>query len=65
MNFQSEPVRITAALGTFINALILMLQGFGVIHWTGDQVALVMTAWNAAVGVFLATFVRASVSPTP
>lgn len=63
MKFKLEPVSATAAVGTLVQAVIAMLQGFGAIHWTGDQISLVMAVWAAIVGVFLGTVVRASVAP--
>lgn len=63
MKFKLEPVGFTAAASTLVHAVILGLQGFGVIHWTGDQVALAMGIWAAFVGMFLTTVVRNAVAP--
>jgi hypothetical protein len=53
---QREPVTFQAC----VQATLAALVGFGLVHWSGEQVGLVM----GAVAAFLALLTRASVSPT-
>jgi hypothetical protein len=53
---QREPVTFQAC----VQATLAALVGFGVVHWSSEQVGLVM----GAVAAFLALFTRAKVSPT-
>lgn len=51
-----EPVAFQA----FVQAMLAALVGFGVVHWSPEQLGLVM----GAVAALLALFTRATVSPT-
>jgi hypothetical protein len=53
---QREPVTFQAC----VQATLAALVGFGVVHWSSEQVGLVL----GAVAAFLALFTRAWVSPT-
>lgn len=59
----TEPVAITGALTTLVGAVIAMLQGFAIIHWTAAQMGLVSSVWTAIVGIFLVAVVRQKVTP--
>ena len=56
MIFNREPALVLATVG----AIISLAVGFG-LNWTGEQVALVM----AAVQAFLGLVVRQKVTPVP
>ena len=53
---QREPVTFQAC----VQATLAALVGFGVVHWSNEQIGLVL----GAVAAFLALFTRAKVSPT-
>ena len=58
-----EPVAITGALTGVVNAVIALLVGFEVVHWTATQIGLVVGLWNAVVAVVLVLVVRSKVTP--
>ena len=60
---QSEPVRFWSAVTTIIAAVIALLQVFGAIDWTADQVAAVMGVVAASGGLIQFFLVRDQVSP--
>jgi hypothetical protein len=41
-----------------------VLIGFDVVHWTSEQIGLVVGLWNAVVALALVFLVRARVTPT-
>ena len=64
MNPQSEPVRVGAAVVGAAQALLAVLLGFEVVHWTAAQVGLVQALVVALVAL-VASVVRSKVTPVP
>ncbi|RKZ94098.1 MAG: hypothetical protein DRQ40_06555 [Gammaproteobacteria bacterium] len=60
---KNEPVRFWALVTTLVAALIALLQIFGVINWSGEQVAAVMAIVAAVGGLIMFFLVRNQVSP--
>ena len=60
----AEPVRTTAGVTGIVNAVLLFLTQWPIVHWTGDQTGLVFGVWNAVVAAYLAFVVRGQVTPT-
>lgn len=58
-----EPVRFWSAVTGLVAAVVALLQLFGVIDWTADQVAGVMGVVAAAGAMFQFFFVREQVTP--
>lgn len=50
--FGKEPAAILGALSEVIRAVIPTLIIFGIIHWTGDQVAQMMLLVSVVIGFF-------------
>lgn len=59
---RTEPVALAGALVTFITALIAALQGFGVTHWTTEQVSLILALFSALIAAVTAA-ARSRVTP--
>jgi hypothetical protein len=62
--FGKEPTVILGALSEVVRQIIPMLIIFGIIHWTGEQVAQVMAAVSAAIAMFTILLTRSQVVPT-
>lgn len=62
--FTKEPAVVLGALSEVIRAVIPTLIIFGIIHWTGDQVAQVMLLVGVLVGFFNILLTRTQVVPT-
>ncbi len=58
----SEPVAVGAAVVGTTQALLAVLLGFDVVHWTSSQVALVLALVTALAGL-VAVVVRSRVTP--
>jgi 2-methylisocitrate lyase-like PEP mutase family enzyme len=58
-----EPVLSVAGIVAVLQALIALLLGFNVIHWTADQVGLVLGAAGAVLTMAAALFARSRVTP--
>ena len=61
--FNREPTVIFGALAEVIRQVIPMLIIFGIIHWTGEQVAQVMTVVSAVIAFFTIALTRSQVVP--
>jgi uncharacterized membrane protein YfcA len=62
-NTTPEPVAFTTAIYATTNALILMLVGFQYVHWTPDQIGVVLVSVNALLMVPGAFINRRVVEP--
>lgn len=62
--FGKEPAVILGALAEIVKAIIPTLILFGVIQWTGDQVAQVMFLVSVLVGSLTIVLTRSQVVPT-
>ena len=60
----SEPVAVGATIIGAVQALVAVLVGFEIVHWSEGQVALVLALVTALAGV-VAVGVRSRVSPVP
>ncbi len=60
---KEEPVRFWSAVTALVAAFIALLQIFGAVDWTGDQIAAVMAVVAAVGGLFQFFFVRNKVTP--
>ena len=60
---RNEPVRFWSSITALIAAVIALLQLFGVIQWTPDQIAGVMGVVAAVGGLVQFFFVRNQVTP--
>jgi hypothetical protein len=58
-----EPAAILGGLSEVVRAIIPTLIIFGLIHWTGDQVAQVMLLVSVIVGFFNILLTRSQVVP--
>jgi hypothetical protein len=58
-----EPAAILGGLSEVVRAIIPTLIIFGLIHWTGDQVAQVMLLVSVIVGFFNVLLTRSQVVP--
>lgn len=59
---KTEPVALGGALLGFIAALIAVLQGFAITHWSTTQVSLILALFSALVAVVTAV-ARSKVTP--
>jgi hypothetical protein len=59
--FEKEPTVILGALAEVIRQIIPMLIIFGIIQWTGEQVAQVMAVVSAAIAMFTILLTRSQV----
>jgi len=61
---QEEPVRFWAAITGIVSSIIALLQIFGAVNWTGDQIAAIMLVVAAVGTMFQFFFVRNQVTPS-
>lgn len=61
--FSKEPAVILGALSEVVRAVIPTLIIFGIIHWTGEQVAQIMLLVGVLVGFFNVLLTRTQVVP--
>ena len=61
--FGKEPTVVFGALAEVIRQIIPMLILFGIIQWTGEQVAQVMSVVSAAIALFTILLTRSQVIP--
>ena len=59
-----EPVALTGALTGIVNAVIAVLVGFTIVHWTPEQIALVVGLWNSIISLVFVFVIRNKVTPT-
>lgn len=62
--FNKEPTVIFGALAEVIRQIVPMLILFGIIQWTGEQVAQVMAVVSAGIALFTILLTRSQVVPT-
>lgn len=62
--FGKEPTVILGALSEVIKAIIPMLIIFGILHWTGEQVAQVMIVTSVVIAFINTAWARSQVTPT-
>ena len=58
-----EPVRFWSALTAIVVEAIALAEGFGLLAWTPDQIALVLGMVAAVGGLFQFFYVRDRVTP--
>lgn len=63
--FGREPTVILGAISEVVRAVIPTLIIFGVIHWTGDQVAQFVLLVGVVIGALNVTLTRSQTTSTP
>lgn len=63
--FSKEPAVVLGALSEIVKAIIPMLIIFGILKWTGEQVAQVMIVVSVVVGSLTVMLTRTQVTSTP
>jgi len=61
--FSREPAVVLGALAEVVKAIIPMLIIFGILKWTGEQVAQVMVVVGVLVGSLTIVLTRSQVTP--
>lgn len=61
--FGKEPTVVLGAVSEVIRQIIPMLIIFGILHWTGEQVAQVMAVVSAIIAALTIILTRSQVTP--